>query len=88
MPKFLSMTFCSVAPGRVRFLVDGQQVDQADFWDWDGGCKLGSAIASDAPEPPDLTLQSVHSGQKVTVTIVTSDFAVPGWRVGFAQEPG
>jgi hypothetical protein len=85
MPKFLDLTVCSVAPGRVRMLVDGQPADNTAFWDWDGSCYLGDAFASDAPEPPSLNLKNIHSGQKVTVTIITSDFTVPGWRVGFDQ---
>jgi hypothetical protein len=85
MPQFLNITFCAVAPGQVRFLVNGQRSDQTAFWDWDGSCYAGDAVASNAPEPPNLTLKNIHSGQKVTVTVVTTDFTVPGWRVGFEK---
>jgi hypothetical protein len=88
MPRFLDVDFCAVAPGRVRVLVNGQQIGQLEVWNWAGGCRLISGMASDAREPARLTLKNIHSGRKVTVTVVTSDFAVPGWRVGFDQSPG
>ncbi|MFI5835556.1 hypothetical protein ACIA5A_17955 [Micromonospora sp. NPDC051300] len=87
MPLQLDIVVCAVAPGRIRVLVDGKEVERRAFYDWSGECGTGGALASEYDLPPRFKVP-VHTGERVTVTVVTDSFTVAGWRVGFAPGPG
>ncbi|MFG1673942.1 hypothetical protein [Micromonospora sp. NPDC049282] len=87
MPLQLNIYICAVAPGRIRVLVDGKEVERRAFYDWNGECWTGSALASEYDLPPRFKVPA-RTGQRVTVTIVADSFAVPGWRIGLAPGGG
>ncbi|MEU1685537.1 hypothetical protein [Micromonospora sp. NPDC005707] len=83
MPLQLDIYICAVAPGRIRVLVDGKEVERRAFYDWTGECWTGGALASEYDLPPKFKVP-VRTGQRVTVTVIADSFTVPGWRVGLA----
>ncbi|MCZ7440194.1 hypothetical protein O7598_27585 [Micromonospora sp. WMMC241] len=83
MPLQLNIYVCAVAPGRIRVLVDGKEVERRAFYDWSGECGTGGALASEYDLPPRFKVP-VRTGKRVTVTVVADSFTVAGWQVGFA----
>ncbi|MFC3505298.1 hypothetical protein ACFOOK_30650 [Micromonospora krabiensis] len=84
MPLQLDIHICAVAPGRIRVLVDGKEVERRAFYDWTGECAAGSALAREYDLPPSFKV-SAKTGEKVRVTVVADSFGVPGWRVGLVR---
>ncbi|MFI7606327.1 hypothetical protein ACIBTV_14485 [Micromonospora sp. NPDC049366] len=82
MPLQLDIRICVVAPGRIRVLVDGKEVERQAFYDWTGECVAGSALAREYDLPPSFKV-SAKTGEKVRVTVIADSFTAPGWRVGF-----
>ncbi|TYB35482.1 hypothetical protein FXF50_23945 [Micromonospora sp. AP08] len=84
MPLQLDIFICAVAPGRIRVLVDGKEVERRAFYDWTGECWTGGALAAEYDLPPKFKVPA-RTGQRVTVTVTADSFTVPGWRVGLAR---
>lgn len=52
MPLQLDILICAVAPGRIRVLVGGKEVERRAFHDGNGECRTGCALASEYGLPP------------------------------------
>lgn len=83
MPLQLDIFLCTVAPGRIRVLVDGREVERREFYGWTGECWAGDALASEYDLPARFKVPA-RTGQRVTVTVIADSFPVAGWLVGFA----
>jgi hypothetical protein len=76
----LEITVSTVAPGRIRVLVDGRLADTEESWDYERG---GGGVGSTADYAAGATPQQ----RTVEVTVIADRFPVPGWLVVATGSP-